>query len=185
MKEKLTIKDLEKIMLENFVNEYGNLDISGLDFSEFNGNINISRMKVKGDLFQYNQKVGGHLFQCNQKVSRNLIQDSQKVIGELIQDCSCEKDIQLPTYPTAEIKSKMHYQLEKELAKKDPIRRLVDLGVMVHKEENVMDGLKDGFGTFEISKNGVNFSSHVNGTMSEDMLEALLDLVRELKEIEK
>lgn len=90
-REKLTIKDLKKIMLDNFVNEYGNLDISGLDFSDFDGNVNISRMKVKGDLFQFNQEVGGHLFQCYQRVGRNLLQDGQKVIGELIQDCNCEK----------------------------------------------------------------------------------------------
>ena len=92
MKEKLTIKDLEKIMLDNFVNEYGNLDISGLDFSDFDGNVNISRMKVKGDLFQFNQEVGGHLFQPYQRVGRNLLQDGQNVIGELIQDCNCEKE---------------------------------------------------------------------------------------------
>lgn len=107
MKEKLTIIELKRIMLENFVNEHGNLDISGLDFSDFDGNVNISRIKVKGDLFQFNQDVGGHLFQSNQKVSRNLIQNSQKVIGELIQDCSCEKEMQLPTYPAAEIKNKI------------------------------------------------------------------------------
>ena len=90
-KEKLTIKDLEKILLDNFVNENGDLDISGLDFRDFNGNVYINHMKVKGDLFQYSQEVGGNLIQSHQKVNDDLYQNQQNVIGELIQDCNCEK----------------------------------------------------------------------------------------------
>lgn len=89
-KEKLTLKDLKKILLDNFVNENGNLDISGLDFGDFDGIVNISYMKVKGDLFQCNQKVGGDLLQNDQKVGGDIIQSFQRAGGRIIQNYQVE-----------------------------------------------------------------------------------------------
>lgn len=76
--KKLTIKDLEKIMLDNFVNEYGDLYISRLDFSDFDGDVYINIMKVKKNLYQNWQKVGGDLIQDNQKVGGYLRQNKLK-----------------------------------------------------------------------------------------------------------
>lgn len=80
------MKKLKDYLLENYVNEFGNLDIRGLDFSDFDGHVVISDIKVKGDLYQHNHKVEGNLYQDFQKVEGNLWQDEQKVRGNLHQD---------------------------------------------------------------------------------------------------
>lgn len=48
----LSKQEIKKWLLENCVNEMGNLDLSGLDFSDFDGNVDISYMKVKLSLSQ-------------------------------------------------------------------------------------------------------------------------------------
>ena len=86
--ELLKIKNKEEIkewLLNNCLTKKGNLNLSGLDFSDFNGYVDISEMKVKGDLYQSYQKVEGDLFQGNQEVKGDLIQNYQKVQGDLIQ----------------------------------------------------------------------------------------------------
>ena len=65
MKNKEEIRDW---LLNNCINENGSLNLSGLDFSDFEVDIDISNMKVKGDLYQSYQKVKGDLYQRNQKV---------------------------------------------------------------------------------------------------------------------
>lgn len=47
-----TKKEIKKWLLENCVNNLGNLDLSGLDFSDFKGNVIIGQMKVKWSLDQ-------------------------------------------------------------------------------------------------------------------------------------
>jgi len=80
---KKTIEETKEWLLENRTDKNGNLDLSGLDFSDFDGNVDISEMKVKRYLFQDNQKVGKTLFQHNQKVEGNLYQENQQVKGGL------------------------------------------------------------------------------------------------------
>lgn len=70
-------------LLENRVNENGDLDLSGLDFSDFEGNVDISAMIVNKNLFQDSQQVQGSLYQSNQNVEGNLMQTNQKVGGVL------------------------------------------------------------------------------------------------------
>ena len=82
MKNKEEIKEW---LLRNAVDEDGDLDLSGLDFSEFGGYVNISGMKVKGDLYQRDQEVKGDLIQNYQKVQGNLHQAAQEVKGNLHQ----------------------------------------------------------------------------------------------------
>lgn len=43
----LSKEEIKKWLLENCVNEYGKLDLSGLDFSDFDGDVYIFGMKVK------------------------------------------------------------------------------------------------------------------------------------------
>lgn len=83
MKNKIEIRDW---MLENCVDEDGNLDLEDLDFSNFDGDVYISWMKVKGDLHQDNQKVDGNLFQNNQEVGLNLVQDEDDDGYEIDED---------------------------------------------------------------------------------------------------
>ena len=77
-------EEIRSWLLENCIDENGNLDLTGLDFSNFEGNVDISYMKVAGDLYQDNQEVAGDLSQYNQ-VKANLFQGYQKVEGNLDQ----------------------------------------------------------------------------------------------------
>ncbi|MEG2229962.1 MAG: hypothetical protein RRY22_04220, partial [Bacilli bacterium] len=61
-----------------------NLNLSELDFSDFDGDIYIRLMKVKHNLYQDGQEVQGSLFQDFQEVKGNLYQDNQKVKGNFI-----------------------------------------------------------------------------------------------------
>jgi transcription termination factor Rho len=70
MKSKEEVRDW---LLENCMDEDGDLDLKNLDFSKFNGDIYISNMKVKNSLFQSCQKVGGRLFQGKQDVTGIII----------------------------------------------------------------------------------------------------------------
>lgn len=89
-------KKIKKWLLNNCIDKNGDLDLTGLDFSDFENNINTSGMKVKKsliqkghvvgiDLFQSGQEVKGFLYQDSQKVKCDLYQDSQKVKGGLYQ----------------------------------------------------------------------------------------------------
>ena len=93
----LSKKEIRNWLLKHCTDEFGNLDLSGLDFSEFNGNVIIAEMKVKknlyqswqnvgGSLFQGHQKVGRYLFQGGQIVGRHLTQNYQKVKGDIFQN---------------------------------------------------------------------------------------------------
>ena len=89
--------EIKKWLLENCVSKSGKLDLSGLDFSDFDGTVDISGMKVKKNLLQNKQKVEGCLYQsdqrveldleqCYQQVGRDLDQHGQDVGGDLIQN---------------------------------------------------------------------------------------------------
>ena len=83
MKTKTEIRDW---LLENCVGKNGRLDLSHLDFSDFDGEIDTSFMKVKSNLFQCHQNVDGCIFQSDQKVGKSLYQHHQKVEGHLFQE---------------------------------------------------------------------------------------------------
>lgn len=78
-------EELKKYLLENFIDEDGDLDLSNLDFSDFDGNVYICDMKVKKDLIQNYQIVNGDLIQSDQKVGGNLYQGFQQFGGNLYQ----------------------------------------------------------------------------------------------------
>lgn len=74
-------KEIRDWILENCVDYNGDIDLSNLDFSGFDGNVDISHMKVKKDLSQGNQEVGGSLWQNYQKVGEYLYNNNLKVKG--------------------------------------------------------------------------------------------------------
>ena len=78
-----TKKEIRDWLLQNAVDDNGDLNLDGLDFSDFDGDVRTSYMKVKNNLYQYNQKVGGDLLQYSQKVKGTLYQHSQEVGGDL------------------------------------------------------------------------------------------------------
>ena len=79
-----------------YFDEYkGIVDLSGLDFGDCS--VDISHMKVNGNLYQEDQNVKGSLFQGSQNVSEDLFQSGsvagcdlfqrrQDVGGRLLQD---------------------------------------------------------------------------------------------------
>ena len=82
----MTKQELVKLLVENFKDEYGCLDLSGLDFTKEDIEcVDIARMKVNGNLYQGEQKVKGDLWQQEQEVSGDLDQRMQKVKGDLEQ----------------------------------------------------------------------------------------------------
>ena len=86
-----SITEIRDWLLENAVSEYGNLDISDLDFSDFDGDVFINGMRVKGNLFQEDQEVQGDLLQQGQEVKGTLYQSGQEVKGNLFQN---EQEVQ-------------------------------------------------------------------------------------------
>ena len=80
-----TKEEIKEWLLNNCINENGILNLSGLDFSDFEVDIDISNMKVKGNLHQGNQEVKGDLSQNSQEVKGNLYQSFQEVEGNLYQ----------------------------------------------------------------------------------------------------
>lgn len=82
---KPTINDLRDYMLEHFVDNNGNLDVCGLDFSDFNGDVYLSGMKVGRNLNQSDHTVRGYLIQSDHTVRGNLNQSDHTVGGYLIQ----------------------------------------------------------------------------------------------------
>ena len=81
-----TIQEIRDWLLENAVDVSGDLYLSDLDLSDFDGNVYISNMKVKKSLFQNYQEVGDTLYQEFQKVDKDLFQHNQQVEGELLQN---------------------------------------------------------------------------------------------------
>ena len=75
MKGKIAIRNW---ILKNCVNDYGNIDLSNLDFSQFEGNIRISGMQVKKTLEQDHHIVGQSIFQGGHRVHIDIWQDNQK-----------------------------------------------------------------------------------------------------------
>ena len=85
------IKELKKYLLENFVDEYGDLMIRHLDLSDFDGNVYRGYWKVKGDLRQRANKVKGDLHQDSNEVKGDLDQYGNEVWGNLHQADSIVK----------------------------------------------------------------------------------------------
>ena len=78
----MTKKELVKLLVDNFKDEVGNLDLSGLDFTNEDLNcVIISQMKINGHLFQNRQQVKRQLWQDEQEVSGSIWQSNQTVKG--------------------------------------------------------------------------------------------------------
>lgn len=94
VKEKMTKQELVELMIENFTNEYGTLDLSELDFTKFDCDVNISGMEVARNLVQEYQKVQGNLYQMYQEVQGEIFQEQveNKFIGNEPSHYSIDKN---------------------------------------------------------------------------------------------
>lgn len=75
-----------KWLLKHRVDEYGNINLNGLDFTSANCSVWFCEIKVTKSLYQDMQEVGEDLTQGGQKVEGNLLQCEQYVKGDLNQD---------------------------------------------------------------------------------------------------
>lgn len=108
-----TNQEIKEWLLENAVDDEGDLVLTDLDFSDFEGDVLITKMKVKGNLYQFCQEVGGNLYQQYQRVKGDLYQGSQKVEGKLIQ--TENEQIKKPEETKA-------LKKEREVVQKDNVR---------------------------------------------------------------
>ena len=115
---KITIEKVRDWLLENRVDGEGDLNLIGLDFSEFDGDVHIGKMKVKRDLIVNGQDVQGDLFQGNLKVQGNLFQSRQEVQGnyysrgiEVNGDIEFEKPTKMLKKITLDELKEMGYEL--------------------------------------------------------------------------
>lgn len=103
-KRKLTNDELRDLLLENCVNDNGDLVICDIDLSDFKGKVyltgwkvggsaDLSSWEVKGNLYQDWQTVNGDLYQSYQKVDGDLHQYYQKVNGDLNQSFQTAKNL--------------------------------------------------------------------------------------------
>lgn len=69
---KKTIDEIRDWLLKNAVDSEGDLNLIGLDFSNFDGDVYIKYMQVKKSLDQSFQRVGNDLFQSNQTVGKKF-----------------------------------------------------------------------------------------------------------------
>ena len=105
--KQMTIQDLNKIIIDNFSDDKGDVCISGLEFKHsltiknliIGGNLDQGNQKVEGNLDQGNQLVedgdiyqgkqivvNGDIDQSNQKVNGYIAQCHQKVKGDIFQN---------------------------------------------------------------------------------------------------
>lgn len=82
------INEIRDWLLDNAVDEKGNLVLVGLDFSNFNGNIDLRAIKAKGDVDVSYMDVGGNLAAEGKIVGGNLDQGYNVVSGYINQPYS-------------------------------------------------------------------------------------------------
>ena len=71
-------EELRNYLLENYVDDDGDLMLNGLDFSDFDGDVYIDNMKVQGDLSQSWHEVQGNLLQHGHEVQGSLYNKNNK-----------------------------------------------------------------------------------------------------------
>lgn len=84
MNKKLTIQELNQLIIDNFMNKDGVIDISGM---KFDCDVNISNMIVDGTLTQEAHAVSGYLHQSYHIVGIDLYQGNHvSVDGNIFQN---------------------------------------------------------------------------------------------------
>ena len=132
-----SIEEIRDWLLANAVNNEGDLYLVGLDLSNFDGDVFISKMKVKNNLYQNFQIVGKSLMQNYQKsgedllqycqdVGKSLYQDSQKV-GEEFYNHKLNKNEYWEEYKDYVMRRKNHKKITK--------KQLAEMGYELEEEK--------------------------------------------------
>lgn len=83
--------EIKAWLLENCVDENNNINLSRLDFSDFDGDVIINHLKVSKHLYQDYQEVNGNLYQNHQKSPNCIFQDAQET--KRLYTCNNEKGL--------------------------------------------------------------------------------------------
>lgn len=82
-------QDLAQLLYDNFyIERHNTINLCGLDFTSYNCNVDISRMKVSGELCQRGQEADGDILQDVQYTKGDLCQNNQTVEGDLYINCN-------------------------------------------------------------------------------------------------
>ena len=100
MKSKTEIRNW---LLENAVDEYGDLDINGLDFSEFDGDVLIIGMEVKGNVIISGMKTQGNLYQSGHEEEGEYNCEKIKVKGGIYTNEPTKLQKEITTEELAEL----------------------------------------------------------------------------------
>lgn len=98
-----TKEEIKQWLLENCVDEYGNLILNGLDFSDFEGDVYANRWQVKNTLWQDEHVVDGDLNQDSNWVSGNLYQSANFVAGVIYQRFNVAKTSFVDDFGTQDV----------------------------------------------------------------------------------
>ena len=121
-----TIEEIRDWLLANAVDDKGDLILSELDLSNFNGDVYINRMKVKKSLWQDCQEIGESLWQDCQYVGENLHQDFQTV-GKEFYNHKLNKNEYWEEKETFVIRRKNHKKITKQ--------QLAEMGYELEEEK--------------------------------------------------
>ena len=94
--QKLTKDELVKLLIDNFTDENGNLDLSNLNFGDFDGHIYINNMQAKrdilqdghytfGDIYQYSHENKGSIYQGSHVNQDDIYQSHHENTGNVAQ----------------------------------------------------------------------------------------------------
>ena len=81
----MTKKELVHIIIENFVDEDGNINLSGLDFSEYKGDVILNGLKSGGSIYEIHQSAEKDIVQYCQTARKNIMQVCQMAGKEINQ----------------------------------------------------------------------------------------------------
>jgi uncharacterized protein YjbI with pentapeptide repeats len=183
----MTKKELVKLLVDNFKDEVGNLDLSGLDFTNEDLNcVIISEMKVNRHLFQNRQQVQGSLWQDEQEVSGSIWQSNQTVKGNLYQNRQQVKRELWQGNQKVEGDLRQDYQEVKEICiikNKMTKEQLVKFLVDNFKDEQGFVNLSGLDFRGEDIKGVVISKMKVNGYLFQEKQKVQWDLIQEAQEV--
>ena len=136
----IPIEEVREWLIENRTDGNGDLDLSGLDFSGFEGNVRASGWKVKKSLDQSHQKVKGDLYQDNHRVEGSLHQGNQQA-GWMEQGAACQGPTQGERKMTPKEKGQF---LLKYFKTEDGALELSHVDLSGFKGDVVLEGWKVG-----------------------------------------
>lgn len=87
--QQISLQELAKFIYDHFYDDYSNtIDISGLDFSSYKCDIDISHMIVCGTICQNLQEADEDIIQNEQYAGRDLYQNNQTAERNLYTKCN-------------------------------------------------------------------------------------------------